>query len=328
MDRRTDFEAWRLFCEVIRTGSISHAASEIGLDTASASRRLTELEQACGESLLNRKKRPISGTIRGDALFDAVSPVIDAFEDFCRTKLLIGRSGGRTESLPQQVISISTIQGYGHECLPPLLHQYMEENPSVSFRLFKERSIADLERGEIDVLVTASEVNRPGLLRQDTRLLPCILACSPDYLLKHGMPNRPSDLIHHIGLVRMGENFPVSHMQVFNGRQSYQLNFAQTICSEDSIGLRDSAVAGLGIVFDLPAEFMVQQIIRGELVLVLPGWHRKPFQRSVLVNAEQVKNRPDVQAFADWLTVHERKASFEREYRAFSALGVSARDYL
>ena len=180
----------------------------------------------------------------------------------------------------------------------------------------------------MDVLVTASDVQRPGLWREDTRLLPCIMACSPDYLRRYGTPKSPEDLAHHIGLERIGENFPVSRGHLYRNRQSHQARFGQTIYSEDSIGLRDSAVAGIGIVFDLPAEFMLTEILRGELVQVLRGWHRQPFQRSVLLQKEKMKTRPEIAAFAHWLVRREREASFEREFKVFSVLGEEPKNYL
>lgn len=329
MDRREDFAAWRLFCRVIRTGSLSRAAMELNLAPAAASRMLTDLERSVGEALLNRRRRPMTGTLRGDALFDVVAPIVENFERFCTENLSVaGASASAGPADDRYVISISAYQGYGHECLPPLLQEYMKIHPNVSFSLYKEKSIAEVERGEVDVLVTASDVQRPGLWREDTRLLPCIMACSPDYLRRHGTPESPEDLVGHIGLERIGENFPVSRGHLYRNRQSHQARFGQTIYSEDSIGLRDSAVAGIGIVFDLPAEFMITQILRGELVQVLRGWHRQPFQRSVLVQKEKMKTRPEIAAFAHWLVRREREASFEREFKVFSVLGEEPKNYL
>ena len=271
----------------------------------------------------------MTGTLRGDALFDVVAPIVENFERFCTENLSIaGASAAAGPADDRYVISISAYQGYGHECLPPLLQEYMKIHPNVSFSLYKEKSIADVERGEVDVLVTASDVQRPGLWREDTRLLPCIMACSPDYLRRYGTPKSPEDLAHHIGLERIGENFPVSRGHLYRNRQSHQARFGQTIYSEDSIGLRDSAVAGIGIVFDLPAEFMLTEILRGELVQVLRGWHRQPFQRSVLVQKEKMKTRPEIAAFAHWLVRREREASFEREFKVFSVLGEEPKNYL
>lgn len=324
MDRRRDFDTWKLFCSVVRTGSVTRAAIEGGLDPAVVSRHISELEAACGEPLLNRRKRPITTTHKGEEFFEAVVPIVDAYAQFQEKVLPNNASVHRST---REEISISAFQGYGHECLPPLLKEYMAEHPQVSFRIYQEKSIDDLENGAVDIFVTASPVNRKSLLRYDTRLVLCIMACSRAYLAAYGVPKCPDDLRSHVGLERMGENFPVSRGLIFNSRLSHQAQFGQTIYSESSIALRDSAINGLGIVFDLPVEFMQKQILDGTLVQVLPGWHRRPFQRSVLVSKDAVKRRPSLQAFAEWLAEREREASLSRELRIFRALNVSPSEY-
>ena len=324
MDRRQDFEAWQLFCRVVQTGSVTKAAIDLGLDPASASRRLASLEKAVGEPLLNRRHRPMTTTLKGEELFEKAAPITDAFERFLGSAF-----PDRQAALPErrEEISISAFQGYGHECLPPLLQEYMAEHPRISFRIYQERSIDDLEKGGVDLFITASVINRPTLLRYDTRLVPCILACSPQYLEDHGTPKTPEDLKNHVGLERMGENFPVSKGLIFNGRLSYQAEFGQTIYSESSIALRDSAVNGFGIVFDLPVEFMCRQIIDGRLVQVLKGWHRRPFQRSILIAKDAANRRPQLRQFAEWLADREREESFKRELQIFAVLNESPQDY-
>ncbi len=328
MDRKRDFDTWKLFARTVRLGSISRAAIELGIDASAASRRLFELEHSVGEALLNRKRRPITTTAKGEELFEVVIPIVDAYENFLSSQFSIPvASQSGSNELPQRVISISVYQGYGHECLPPLLQEYMKVHPHISFKLFQEKNIADLESGEVDIFVSASSVYRPLLKRQETRLLPCILACSPLYLERNGTPQTPEDLVKHIALERIGENFPVSKGLIFKANTAFQANFGQKIFSESSIALRDSAVAGLGIVFDLPAEFMLSELRQGKLVQVLRGWHRKPFPRSVIVSKTNVVARPEVKEFADWLTIREREESFKREMQVFSVLKENASDY-
>ena len=278
---------------------------------------------------MNRNHRPITATAKGEELFETVSPTIDAYETFLQSQFNIAPDSKvlHPNSSQQTVISISVFQGYGHECLPPLLQQYMQEHPHISFKLFQEKNIAELENGKIDVFISASSVNRPSLKRQETRLLPCILACSPSYLERNGIPLSPEDLSSHIALERIGENFPVSKGLFFKGTLAFQANFGQKIFSESSIALRDSAVAGLGIVFDLPAEFMLQELSQGKLVQVLKGWHRKPFPRSVIISKKNFALRPELREFADWLVVREREESFKREMQIFSVLHENPSDY-
>lgn len=260
----------------------------------------------------------------GLELYDEISPAVEAYEAFMRRRF---PEAPEAEAAPREVIVISAFQGYAHEILPPLLERYMAAHPNVSFALLQEKSIEDLERGTVDVFETANAVNRDSLIRFDTRRIPCILACSPEYLRRHGAPERPEDLAGHVGLERVGTNFPESKARFFCGARSVQASFRQVIYSDNSIALRDSAVEGLGIVYDLPVEVMRRQILSGELVQVLPGWHRAPFHRSILISRATAERRPEAKAFAIWLAETERLESFRRELEVFTFLKQSPRSY-
>ena len=148
------------------------------------------------------------------------------------------------------------------------------------------------------------------------------------YIKKYGRPETPDDLIHHIGLERIGTNFPESKGVFYCGRAMRKAAFKQVIYSENSIALRDSAVEGLGIVYDLPIDVMRRQILNGELVQVLPGWHRQAFYRSILIAKKTARKKPYVEDFAQWLMETERLEAFKREMEIFSFLSEASKAYL
>ena len=325
IDRKRTFDAWALFCHAIRTGSVTGAAAQAGIDGAQASRRLRELEAAVGQPLLDRRHRPLAPTTVGESYFEEMAPLVDSFEAF------LSRRVPAVPSLPEKTkkeILVSAFQGYAHEILPPLLNDYMAAHQDISFRIYQEKNLDDLEKGLIDVFETATEINRPTLIRYDIRRMPCILACSPRYIKKYGRPETPDDLIHHIGLERIGTNFPESKGVFYCGRAMRKAAFKQVIYSENSIALRDSAVEGLGIVCDLPIDVMRRQILNGELVQVLPGWHRQAFYRSILIAKKTARKKPYVEDFAQWLMETERLEAFKREMEIFSFLGEASKAYL
>lgn len=319
------FDAWAIFCQVIATGSVTQAARDLNMDAGQASRLLRALEAGVGQTLVDRTHRPLSATTFGEELFEEMSPVVRAFEDALQRRFPDGIQ--KESQADRDIIRISAFQGYAHEILPPLLERYMAEHPNISFAVLQERSLDDLERGTVDVFETANVVNRSTLIRFDTREIPCILACSPEYLRRHGRPEKPEDLALHVGLERIGANFPESKARFFCGRRSVQATFQQVLYSDNSVALRDSAVKGLGIVYDLPVEVMREQILAGDLVQVLPGWHRAAFHRSILISKSAAAQRPEVREFALWLAQTERLESFRRELEVFAFLKQSARSY-
>ena len=59
------------FARIVEAGSISAAATQCGIDKASVSRQLSELEDLLGVRLLNRSTRHLSLTDVGRVVFDA-----------------------------------------------------------------------------------------------------------------------------------------------------------------------------------------------------------------------------------------------------------------
>lgn len=323
MEKRIhEINSWRMFCRVVESGNLTRAAIDLNVDPAFLSRSLKELESELGISLLNRRRRPLVPSAIGEDYYKRIVSIVDQFDAFSSS--LPRRSN---QISPERTIRISAYQGYGHQCLPQLLSEYMHQNPNIAFTVLVEKDVQDLLNNEFDVFVTACVFEHKDILRFDTRRLPCVLACSPGYLKEHGTPYSPHQLQNHIGLIRNGENFPISQCRAFKGKEQISLKFGRTIQSENSMLLRDSAAAGLGIVMDLPAEFMMEQFERGELVQVLAGWHRAPFHRSVLVSKQKFENDPALAKFVRWITRRETEESAKREMRAFVALGQTPSDY-
>lgn len=57
-----DLEALEVFASLCTTGSIQKTAQALGIDSPTASRKLTKLETQLGRQLINREKRPFEMT--------------------------------------------------------------------------------------------------------------------------------------------------------------------------------------------------------------------------------------------------------------------------
>ena len=66
----------RLFVSVVQTGSLSAAARQAGLSTATVSRLILALEDSLGGRLLNRTTRKLSLTEAGQIYFRQVEQIL------------------------------------------------------------------------------------------------------------------------------------------------------------------------------------------------------------------------------------------------------------
>ena len=100
------------FLRIVESGGISAAAARLGLDKASVSRQLKELEDMLGVRLLNRSTRNLSLTDVGKVVFERAGRMMFEVEN---AKL---ESEAFSET-PTGVLSISASVALGHLQIVP-----------------------------------------------------------------------------------------------------------------------------------------------------------------------------------------------------------------
>ena len=72
-----DLEALEVFASLCTTGSIQKTAQALGIDSPTASRKLTKLETQLGRQLINREKRPFEMTADACAIIGSVKKILE-----------------------------------------------------------------------------------------------------------------------------------------------------------------------------------------------------------------------------------------------------------
>lgn len=324
MRRYEDFWSWTIFWKTIKCGSLTQAALSLGIDPAVASRQVSALENEVGTALLNRRKRPVTPTPAGEALYEEIGPLIAEFQRF-----VVRHFEDTVYASSPYVRSIRVCgpQLYVQSRLRPLLAEYMEAHAKAMFCVYLEKTAADLANRTIDVLVSAQSVVRRDLISFDVRTLPKIILASPSYLEKYGEPAAPEALLDHVGLECLTDSAPgAGHFLYKEGRRA-AFGFGRVLYSENAAMLLESAIHGDGILFDLPAEDAEEAIRSGALVQILKGWHAKSVSRSIVMRHEDVVSMGPVYDFVQWFVKREREEVIRREARIFERLGDSPDAY-
>src|SRR5690606_36550726 len=153
-----------------------------------------------------------------------------------------------------------------------MLAAFMVAHPRVEIHLEETNRRVDVVGEGIDIAI---RVRPPPLEDSDLvmRVLAdrgqCLVACPR--LLANGIPQVPADLA---GLPSMDLGLP-QHEHAWNligpdGARATILHRPRLI-TRSMMTLRAAALAGVGVV-QLPAMMVREQIERGELVHVIPGW--------------------------------------------------------
>src|SRR5688572_14598991 len=96
-----DYNRTALFVRVVKAGSFTSAAAEVGLPKSSVSRSVSHLERELGVRLLHRTTRRIALTDAGQSYFDAVSGSVTTMDEAAEA----ARERG---SEPRGVVRITT----------------------------------------------------------------------------------------------------------------------------------------------------------------------------------------------------------------------------
>ncbi|WP_304703136.1 LysR family transcriptional regulator [Turicimonas muris] len=323
MKKEDSLLAWRVFVNALETGNLTQTSIMLDIDPAAASRHLDSLEAALGVQLLYRNRRPFIATAEGDDLYEDARKLLALQEQMLHR---IGKAARRKTRATQAVITVSAAQGYGHGWLMPRLLEYMKCYPDITFDTLTERNLKDLADGKIEVLFAVHRFNRQGFVIKPYATLPCLAFASPSYIQQYGMLEDPQDSALHVGLTRSGNNFPISKDLVTNGTDFKALSWGKEIKAENSILLKKLAVQGVGIVFDLPVGFFIDELENGLLVPVLNNWRRTPFMASVVTTEKLYKSDERIKTFVDWMTLYEGKASNQRTLKALSLMDKNLRD--
>src|SRR6266403_94111 len=93
----------KVFAAVIDCKSLTKAASRLFLTQSAISRRIQQLEEALGGTLLDRTQRPPSSTALGRRVYEQSLPILRAVDDLMT---LTGAPAGATAWLPRSAPAI------------------------------------------------------------------------------------------------------------------------------------------------------------------------------------------------------------------------------
>lgn len=292
MDR---FRTMESFVRVVRAGSFTTAATQLGLSRALISRHVSDLEARLGVRLMNRSTRSLSLTDEGTAYLEFCERIFQEIETN-------ERGMARTKLEPVGTLKVLAPKSFGTEHLSDAVIAFAKAQPRLRVSLILEnapyRGTFDFAERGIDLVLCFSPV-RGSLSEQEIATMDWVLCASPDYLARAGLPQKPIDLIEHACLVHV-ETAPNDTMWRFDGPKGpVQVKVRGAFSSNSAAALAKAAIAGLGITA-IPAYAVRDAIDAGTLVSVLPRFRLAP--RPLLAVYPRTPSVPrKVQVFVDFL---------------------------
>ena len=255
-----------LFAQVVDSGSFSRAAERTGLPKSTISRRISVLEQQLGERLLQRTTRRLSITDFGQGIL--------AYAQRMREESAAAAAFAQHRaSIPSGRLRVTMPPDLSELGLAPFFLRFAELYPEVKLELDLSARRIDLLAERFDLAIRAARrlPDDATLVARKLCDIPGGLYASPDYLRRHGAPQTPEDLLHHVALHLAASDGGVPSWQLQNGEQNWEGMPAGPLTT-NSLGLiRLLLVHGLGIA-QLGRQMAQSLLEQGKLVRILPDW--------------------------------------------------------
>ncbi len=289
MDRTSDMA---VFAAVVDGGGFSAAARGLGMTPSAVSKLVSRLEDRLGARLLNRTTRSISLTEEGRTYFERAVTIL---EEIAAAELAVRE----LHAEPRGVLKVNASTAFGRYALVPNIHQFLDRYPELSVQCTLSDSMVDLVGEGVDVGLRIGTLTDSSLIAR--RLVPVrrVVAGSPAYFERHGIPQKPEDLVDH-NCLRVSFETSINRWE-FKGPDGPRLfDVAGTLEVNDASLLYDAALAGVGLI--RVTEFLVWEAFRdGRLVAVLQDYETQEDRNVFAVYPPGRHQAPKVRAFIDWL---------------------------
>lgn len=165
--------------EIARCGSIRKAADRLNVSSSAINRQILALEEELGAPLFERMPRGLRLTAAGELYVEHIRGVL---KDYARLETRI-----RGLKLPQvgQVSMVTTV-GLTSGPLPPIIAEFLENNPRVHVKLRSDGGINTLNpvlAGEVDIGLGFNIPPTPGIRTLANFDIPVGVVLPPDHRL-------------------------------------------------------------------------------------------------------------------------------------------------
>lgn len=184
------WDYFRSFLQVVRTGSLSAAASNLGLTQPTLGRHITALEEAVGQPLFVRSQNGFVPTEEALSLVPYAQNMENNAAAFFREAPTQG-----DELIGTVRISASEI--VGSQVLPPILAGIKQSHPRVDIELVLSNQADDLLSRAADIALRMFQPKQQNLISRKITDVVVGIHAHKDYLKRRGTPATLQDIKHH-----------------------------------------------------------------------------------------------------------------------------------
>ncbi|BDT66666.1 HTH-type transcriptional regulator PgrR [Comamonadaceae bacterium OS-1] len=262
----TRFDDLAAFAAVVRAGSFTRAAAQMGLSQSALSQTVRALETRLDLKLLNRTTRSVAPTEAGERLYQAVGP---RFADIERELELLHEMRGK----PAGTVRITATEHAVQSLLWPRLEPWLALYPDIQLEISSDNRFTDIVAERFDIGVRlGGDVAKDMIAVRIAPDMQTVVVGTPGYFSRHAPPRTPQDLGHHdcIGR-RLPTHSGLMAWEFKKQGKSSSANVSGRLAFNTSELIVAAALAGHGLAW-VPSDLVDAHLAAGRLVSVLDDW--------------------------------------------------------
>lgn len=289
--------ALEYFTAAAQGKSFSAAARQLEVSVPAVAKLVSALEKSLGVRLFERAPGGLTLTAAGDGYLQACAPalaqLLDAEE---QTRASATRASGTVVVGVQHVIASGA--------LTRALPRFHARHPDITLDVREFHRITEEDTSGIDVFLVMGWPQFPNLVQRRIAAGRFLAVASPDYLVRHGMPQRPKDLEQHTCLpIRALDGTVMDRWRFTRGNEEESVSVRSWLLTANSH--RDMvvqlALAGEGVVRLLDWTNL-DDMASGRLVRVLHEWESPEAPPVNLLFRPSVRRIARVRLLIDFVT--------------------------
>lgn len=262
----TRFDDLAAFAAIVREGSFTRAAAQMGVTQSALSQTVRALERKLDLKLLNRTTRSVSPTEAGERLYLTVGPRLADIE---AELIVLGELRGKPVGTVRITATESAVQTLVWPRLLPLLSKY----PEIKIEISSDNRFIDIvaERFDIGVRLGVDVAKDMIAVRMASDLRMAVVG-SPDYFEHHPLPQTPQDLTEHDCIrLRLPTHGGLLNWEFERRGKSMNAHVTGRLVFNTTQLTVAAALAGHGLAW-VPADIVTESIAQGHLTAVLDDW--------------------------------------------------------
>lgn len=274
-------------------GSLVAVAQAAGMSASGVSRVITRFETRIGAKLVHRSTRRIIFTPEGEVFIEHARKLLDQAQF---AEVDVAAAAGAV----QGHLRVNCGSAFAHHILARCLPSFLDAYPNITIELSVcDQRIDPIAQG-IDVTVRVGELSDSELIAIRLGIVRRVIAASPHYIAKNGIPREAFDLVKHECLLLSGFQHQAVWPMLDQNGQRTDIPVNGRVKSDSAETLLQMAIAGVGLI--RLGDFLGERAIaEGRLVELFKGLHDddpKPISALVLPGRQSL---PRVRAFVDFL---------------------------